>query len=103
MMNGTNMTHYMGLLPVNQPWNLLLFVAAPVILAETPAITALFILFQPNPPSCVRALPEPPRWSGRWPAHGRHRHPPAAQRPNPGPQGPAVATDIAEWTCPMHS
>lgn len=30
------MTHYMGLLAVNQPWNLLLFMAIPVVLAENP-------------------------------------------------------------------
>lgn len=40
-----NMTHYMELLAVNQPWNLILFMAIPVILAETIAITELGILF----------------------------------------------------------
>ena len=40
-----NMTHYMELLAVNQPWNLILFMAIPVILAETIAITELAILF----------------------------------------------------------
>lgn len=40
-----SMTHYMELLAVNQPWNLLLFMAVPVILAETVAITELFILY----------------------------------------------------------
>lgn len=39
------MTHYMELLAANQPWNLILFMAIPVILAETVAITELFILF----------------------------------------------------------
>lgn len=39
------MTHYMELLAVNQPWNLILFMAVPVVLAETVAITELFILF----------------------------------------------------------
>ena len=39
-----NMTHYMQLLADNQPWNLLLFMAVPVILAETVAITELFVL-----------------------------------------------------------
>ncbi len=39
------MTHYMELLAVNQPWNLILFMAIPVILAETVAITELWILF----------------------------------------------------------
>ena len=40
-----NMTHYMELLAVNQPWNLILFMAIPVILAETLAITELYLLF----------------------------------------------------------
>jgi hypothetical protein len=40
-----SMTHYMQLLSENQPWNLLLFMAVPVVLAETVAITELFILF----------------------------------------------------------
>lgn len=40
-----NMTHYMELLMVNQPWNLLLFMAVPVVLAETLAITELYLLY----------------------------------------------------------
>lgn len=40
------MTHYMELLATNQPWNLILFMAIPVILAETVAITELVILFR---------------------------------------------------------
>jgi hypothetical protein len=43
-----NMTHYMGLLAANQPWNLILFMAIPVILAETVAVTELYILFTRN-------------------------------------------------------
>lgn len=43
-----NMTHYMGLLADHQPWNLILFMAIPVILAETVAITELQILFTRN-------------------------------------------------------
>lgn len=39
------MTHYMELLATNQPWNLILFMAIPVVLAETVVITELFILF----------------------------------------------------------
>lgn len=39
-----NMTHYMELLATNQPWNLLLFMAVPVVLAETVAITELYLL-----------------------------------------------------------
>jgi hypothetical protein len=43
-----NMTHYMELLATNQPWNLLLFMAVPVICAETLAITELIILYTRN-------------------------------------------------------
>jgi hypothetical protein len=43
-----NMTHYMQLLADNQPWNLLIFMAIPVVLAETMAITELYILFTRN-------------------------------------------------------
>ena len=39
-----NMTHYMELLTTNQPWNLLLFMAIPVIVAETLAISELYLL-----------------------------------------------------------
>jgi len=42
------MTHYMELLASNQPWNLILFMAIPVILAETIAVTELGILFSRN-------------------------------------------------------
>jgi hypothetical protein len=40
-----NMTHYMQLLAENQPWNLLLFMVVPVALAETVAVTELFVLY----------------------------------------------------------
>lgn len=40
-----SMTHYMQLLVENQPWNLIFFMAVPIVLAETVAITELFILF----------------------------------------------------------
>ncbi len=39
------MTHYMQLLASNQPWNLIMFMAIPVILAETVAVTELYLLF----------------------------------------------------------
>lgn len=38
------MTHYMELLAGNQPWNLIIFMAIPVIFAEFIAVTELFIL-----------------------------------------------------------
>jgi len=40
-----NMTHYMELLSTNQPWNLLFFMAIPVILAETLTATEFFVIF----------------------------------------------------------
>ncbi|MBB6175401.1 hypothetical protein HNQ82_000211 [Anoxybacillus tengchongensis] len=51
-----SMTHYMELLAVNQPWNLILFMAIPVILAETVAITELVILFTRRFDGNVRRL-----------------------------------------------
>lgn len=41
---GNTMTHYMELLATNQPWNLIVFMAIPVIFAEFIAVTELFIL-----------------------------------------------------------
>lgn len=55
-MDGMAMTHYMGLLAVNQPWNLLLFMAGPVILAETLAITELVLLYRADAPAWVARL-----------------------------------------------
>lgn len=49
-------THYMGLLADNQPWNLLLFMAIPVVLAETIAVTELVVLFGRRVPPVVAAL-----------------------------------------------
>lgn len=43
-----SMTHYMSLLSDNQPWNLILFMAIPVIFAETITITEFIILFSRN-------------------------------------------------------
>jgi len=40
-----NMTHYMSLLSENQPWNLLIFMAIPVICAESLTISEFYILF----------------------------------------------------------
>ena len=40
-----NMTHYMELLAINQPWNLIIFMAIPIVLAETLAITEFYLLF----------------------------------------------------------
>ena len=51
-----SMTHYMELLATNQPWHLILFMAIPVILAETLAITELVILFSRNLTGGIRAV-----------------------------------------------
>ncbi len=50
------MTHYMELLATNQPWNLIIFMAIPVILAETIAVTELAVLFSRNLNSVWRKL-----------------------------------------------
>jgi hypothetical protein len=39
-----SMTHYMSLLAENQPWNLIFFMAIPVIFAETITITEFFVI-----------------------------------------------------------
>ena len=51
-----NMTHYMGLLADNQPWNLIIFMAIPVICAETLAISEFAILFTRNLDGALRKL-----------------------------------------------
>ncbi|WP_424202608.1 DUF6803 family protein, partial [Trichococcus sp.] len=40
-----SMTHYMSLLASDQPWNLIIFMAIPVICAETLTISEFFIIF----------------------------------------------------------
>lgn len=40
-----SMTHYMSLLVSNQPWNLIIFMAIPVICAEALTISEFFIIF----------------------------------------------------------
>ncbi|WP_027624928.1 DUF6803 family protein [Clostridium lundense] len=51
-----NMTHYMSLLADNQPWNLLIFMAIPVICAETLTITEFFIIFNRTQRGGLRTL-----------------------------------------------
>jgi hypothetical protein len=51
-----NMTHYMKLLATNQPWNLLIFMAVPIVLAETIAVTELYVLYTRAYDGPVRAL-----------------------------------------------
>jgi len=55
------MTHYMELLATNQPWNLILFMAIPVILAEFIAVSELYILFTRDFNGLIRRLN---RWAG---------------------------------------
>ena len=54
--NCMNMTHYMELLATNQPWNLLIFMGVPVVLAETLSITELYVLFTRSRSGWVHAL-----------------------------------------------
>ena len=51
-----NMTHYMELLATNQPWNLFIFMAIPIVLAETIAVTELYILYTRHYRGPVRSL-----------------------------------------------
>lgn len=51
-----SMTHYMELLADNQPWNLLIYMAVPVILAETIAVSELYILFTRNTKGAVKTI-----------------------------------------------
>lgn len=55
------MTHYMELLASNQPWNLIIFMAIPVVLAETIAITELYLLFTRNFSGLARKIN---KWAG---------------------------------------
>lgn len=45
-MDMSQMTHYMGLLADNQAWNLLIFMAVPVILAESLVATEFVVVFR---------------------------------------------------------
>ena len=51
-----NVTHYMSLLMDNQPWNLIIFMAIPVIMAETLTITEFFIIFNKIKQGSIRTL-----------------------------------------------
>src|SRR4051812_25751454 len=51
-----NMTHYMSLLADNQPWNLIIFMALPVIMAETLTISEFFIIFNKTQRGGLRTL-----------------------------------------------
>ena len=49
-------THYMQLLMTNQPWNLIVFMAIPVILAETLTATEFFVAFRRDYSGTLRAV-----------------------------------------------
>ncbi|KAA8667425.1 DUF6803 family protein [Clostridium sp. HV4-5-A1G] len=51
-----NMTHYMSLLMDNQPWNLIIFMAVPVICAEALTITEFFIIYNRIESGWIRTL-----------------------------------------------
>jgi len=51
-----SITHYMELLTTAQPWNLIIFMAIPVICAETLAITELIVLFTRNTSGLARKV-----------------------------------------------
>lgn len=51
-----SMTHYMSLLADNQPWNLIIFMAIPVIMAETLTISEFFIIFNKSKEGGLRTL-----------------------------------------------
>jgi hypothetical protein len=55
-MDMPTMTHYMELLATNQPWNLIIFMAIPVIFAEFIAVTELFILLSRNVSGTLKQL-----------------------------------------------
>ncbi|KMT22208.1 DUF6803 family protein [Clostridium cylindrosporum] len=50
------MTHYMSLLAENQPWNLIIFMVIPVVMAETITITEFFIIFNRIENGGIRTL-----------------------------------------------
>ena len=49
-------THYMDLLMQNSPWNLIYFMAIPVVLAETVAITELLLPFADKQSNLVKKI-----------------------------------------------
>lgn len=51
-----NMTHYMELLASNQPWNLIIFMVVPVVLAEALVAIEFFIVFNRQYTGTLRSL-----------------------------------------------
>lgn len=50
------MTHYMELLANNQPWNLIFFMAIPVIFAESLVATEFFVVYRRMNSGALRAV-----------------------------------------------
>lgn len=50
-----NMTHYMELLAVNQPWNLIIYMVIPVALAEALVATEFFVVFNRSNNDLIRS------------------------------------------------
>ncbi len=50
------MTHYMELLATNQPWNLIIYMVIPVVLAEYIAVSELYLLFTRTKTGIVKDL-----------------------------------------------
>lgn len=51
-----SMTHYMELLAVNQPWNLIVYMVIPVALAEALVATEFFVVFHQLKSGTLRAV-----------------------------------------------
>ncbi|MGG3987009.1 DUF6803 family protein [Bacillus smithii] len=50
------MTHYMSLLMENQPWNLIIFMAIPIIMVEAITIMEFFIIFNRQTSGTLRLV-----------------------------------------------
>lgn len=51
-----SMTHYMELLAVNQPWNLIIYMVIPVALAEALVATEFFVVFNREKSGLMRTF-----------------------------------------------
>lgn len=51
-----SMTHYMELLATNQPWNLIAFMAIPVILIETLTAVEFFVVFNRSTRGALKGI-----------------------------------------------
>lgn len=51
-----NMTHYMELLAVNQPWNLIIYMVIPVAFAEALVATEFFVVYSRSRAGLMRTL-----------------------------------------------